>query len=88
MTLTKIKICRVCGEHNLGLLLSDDGHKDKEVCLTCDNDTFQEVEAPEVVRCVYCKREHKVSDLLKQWISIPFYSHREGTFYCGCYGWD
>jgi len=42
----------------------------------------------EELTCPYCKKKAKIKDILKIWISVPFYDSRTKTYYCGCRGWD
>lgn len=84
----KIKVCKCCGM----VIMASDHKNGKPACPICypdkDSGVIVEVECPDILKCGACKVERKVEDILKEFTSIPFVKPSEGTYYCGCRGWD
>jgi len=80
----KILVCSKCGQRVVGV---DMETKDK-VCLVCDNRTFKMVTLPDMIKCIYCKREYKTEDYFKRFGEPPFFDSNTATFYDGCRGWN
>ena len=87
-----VKVCATCGQRGgIGKAQKFKDGKvvwEGEACAICGGTTFKTVDYPDKVTCVYCKKEWKVEDVLKQWIDVPFFDSTNNTFYCGCRGWD
>ena len=79
----KVKVCSKCGH----ILMASD-MVGNPACPICDGKDFQDVDLPERLECIYCKKEKSIEEILKIWKNPPFYQHGTGTYYCGCRGWD
>lgn len=81
-------VCKGCGHSPMTV----DSSTKNPSCVICigfspDNGVMIEVPDPEIFRCDECNRVFQTQDILKKWYKIPF-ATSEGTFYCGCNGWD
>ena len=79
----RVKVCTRCD-----LILMAKDIKGKDACPVCLNKKFKEVELPAKLRCIYCKRERTIEEILKIWKTPPFFHLSTGTYYDGCRGWD
>jgi len=77
-------ICSNCKQTNIGI----NTETKQKRCLTCLGTDFEEIELPDTLRCRYCKIEKTTEQLLKEWRKIPFLDMKNGTYYCGCRGWE
>jgi acetyl-CoA carboxylase beta subunit len=81
-----VKVCKNCGE----IAMAKELGTNKDVCPICDSRDFEErvIDKNTKIHCTYCKKENTVEEILKQWITIPFFNARDLSYYCGCRGWD
>jgi len=77
-------VCSNCRMSNSGV----DIESGERRCLTCLGTDFEEIELPDSLSCRYCKKEKPTEKLLTEWKKIPFLDMRNGTYYCGCLGWE
>lgn len=84
----KVTVCKGCGS-----IMNATNKDGKSICLTCigiepESGVPVEVELPETVRCDTCGKVRKVSDVLEDYVTIPFFNAKDGTYYCGCRGFN
>lgn len=80
-----VKVCKNCGE----IAMAKD-QNNKAVCPICDCKEFEEIKIDKntKIHCSSCNKEFTVGEILKTWITIPFFNAQDLSFYCGCRGWD
>lgn len=84
----KALVCKGCGNQ---LQATDpEGNPACPICSGLDPDSGVpvEVQLPDEFRCVACGQVRKTADILIFWTATPFANPAEGTYYCGCRGWD
>ena len=78
-------VCANCGQSGG---IAADMITGEKVCVICLSRQFKEVELPDELTCIYCKKTSKTEDILKIWKKIPFLDINTATYYCGCRGWE
>ena len=74
----KVKICKHCENTATGAT-----ENKEHICIICFSKEFVEITInPEEIHCIYCGKIGR--EYQKE---LPFYSHKDKTFYCGCLGW-
>ena len=81
-------VCKGCGTRMMAK--DENGNASCAICIGINKDSgiAIEVNLPAQLRCIDCKRVSETVNLLKRWKSIPFVNPSEGTYYCGCRGWE
>jgi len=82
-----ITVCKGCG---VTMVAKDEKGNDAcPICIGASEDSGVPIEIvlPEEMKCYYCKKVSSTKELLKNWKKIPFASN-DGTYYCGCRGWE
>lgn len=84
----KTTVCKGCGS-----ILNATDSRGTPSCIIChglepESGVPVEVEFPDTVKCSVCGKERKVSEILWDYVSVPFFNADDGTYYDGCRGWD
>ena len=80
----KQRVCKNCKQSVIGANIETG----QEVCLICNSTEFEEVDLPDELTCIYCKKVWKTEEILKVWHDVPFLDMKNKTFYDGCRGWE
>jgi len=77
-------VCANCNESVFGV----NQQTGDRTCVICLGKEFKMVKLPIKVTCIHCKQKRTVKEVLTEFTKVPFFNASNGTYYCGCRGWN